>query len=197
MTPFPNTTIDVVALASSAGGLHALSTVLSRLPARFPAAIVVIQHMDPRHPSQLSHILGRRTPMLVTEAAEGGALEPGGVAVAPPGHHLIVNSDGTVSLTMSVPVHFVRPSADLLFASVAASFGARSIGVVLTGSGTDGADGVRAIRQSGGVVIAQDQGTSEFFGMPGAAIDTGLVNYVLPLDEIADALAVLVRGGAL
>ncbi len=96
--------------------------------------------------------------------------------VAPPDRHLLVNADGTVSLAATAPVHFVRPSADRLFESAAASFGDRVIGVILTGTGSDGDMGVRAVEQGGGTVIAQDQETSQFFGMPGAAIGTGAVD---------------------
>jgi two-component system, chemotaxis family, protein-glutamate methylesterase/glutaminase len=92
-------------------------------------------------------------------------------------------------------VHFVRPSADLLFESVAASYRDRAIAVVLTGTGSDGAMGVRAIKQMSGTVIAQDERTSEFFGMPGAAIQSGHVDFILPLDEIAVALVTLVARG--
>ena len=117
--------------------------------------------------------------------------------VVPPDHHLLVNADGSLSLTRTELVHFVRPSADLLFDSAAASFGPRAIGVVLTGTGSDGAFGVEAIKRVGGTVIAQDEATAEFFGMPGAAIKTGAVDFVLPLEQIPEALTSLVaeRGG--
>ena len=97
-------------------------------------------------------------------------------------------------LTRSELVHFVRPSADLLFESVAAAFGNRAIGVVLTGTGRDGSMGISAIRKMGGTVIAQDEKTSEFFGMPGAAIETGNVDFVLPLEDISSTLVSLVMG---
>jgi two-component system chemotaxis response regulator CheB len=184
---------DVVAFASSAGGLAALSTVLEQLPADFPAAIAVVQHLDPRHRSLMSEILSRRTRLVVKQARDGNLLQPGEVVVAPPNRHLLVNSDGTLSLTSTELVHFVRPSADLLFESVAASFRERAIAVVLTGSGTDGAMGVRAVKKMGGTVIAQDQATSEVFGMPDAAARTGVVDFVLPLAEIAPALVTLVH----
>jgi len=106
-----------------------------------------------------------------------------------------VNPDGTLSLTQSKLVHFLRPSADLLFESVAASYGERAIAVVLTGTGSDGAMGVKAIKKMGGTVIAQDEATAEFFGMPGAAIQSGSVDFILPLDEIAIALVTLVMKG--
>ena len=189
-----NGAFEVVALAASAGGLSALSTVLAGLPADFPAAIAVVQHLDPRHRSLMADILSRRTRLSVKQAQEGDKLGPATVYIAPPNEHLLVNWDGSLSLTQSELVHFVRPSADLLFESVAASFKDRAIAVVLTGTGSDGNMGVKAIKKMGGTVIAQDEATSEFFGMPGAAIHTGDVDFVLSLEEISSALVALVEG---
>ncbi len=183
---------DIVAVASSAGGLAALSEVLGGLPAEFPAAVCVVQHLDPRHRSLMAEILARRTTLRVLQASEGAVLQPATIFIAPPNRHLLVNAGGTMSLSESELVHFVRPSADLLFESVAASFRDRAIAVVLTGSGSDGAMGVQAIKKMGGTVIAQDATSAEFFGMPGAAIETGQVDFVLPLGEIAHALVSLV-----
>jgi two-component system chemotaxis response regulator CheB len=183
---------DLVVIAASAGGLAALSAVLTELPAGFPAAVLVVQHLDPHHKSVIDEILRRRTDLKVAQGTEGAAIAPGSVIVAPPDRHLLVNERGIVSLSEAALVHFVRPSADLLFESAAASFGRRVIGVVLTGSGRDGDMGVRAIKERGGLVIAQDQATSQFFGMPGAAIETGVVDLVLPLEKIAPALIELV-----
>ena len=192
---FSKAAFDVVAIAASAGGLTALTKVLGGLPASFPAALVVVQHLDPRHRSLLADILNRRTQLQVEQAGEGGCLSPGTVCIAPPGQHLLVNSDGSLSLTQSELVHFVRPSADLLFESVAASYKDRAIATVLTGTGSDGSMGVKAIKKMGGTVIAQDEASAEFFGMPGAAIQTGSVDFILPLDEIASALISLVGQG--
>jgi two-component system chemotaxis response regulator CheB len=105
---------------------------------------------------------------------------------------LLANPDRTLSLTQSELVHFVRPSADLLFESVAAAFRERALAVVLTGSGSDGSMGVRAIKKMGGSVIAQDEDTSEYFAMPSAAINTGDVDFVLPIEDIPPALVSLV-----
>lgn len=182
-------------MAASAGGLTALSRILSAIPAEFPAAILVLQHLDPRHRSLMADILCRRTPLPVKQAQEGDRLCPGTVYIAPPAVHLLVNTDGTLSLSHTELVHFVRPSADLLFESVAASYRDRAIAVVLTGTGSDGNMGVKAIKKMGGTVIAQDQKSSEFFGMPGAAIHTGAVDFMLALDEIAPALVSLVGKG--
>jgi two-component system chemotaxis response regulator CheB len=183
---------EIVALAASAGGLPAISQVLASLPLHFPAAIVVVQHLDPRHRSLIAEILARRTLLPVKEAEEGDPLTAGAVFVAPPNRHLLVNPDRTISLSQSELVHFLRPSADLLFESVAASYRERAIAVVLTGTGKDGAMGVQAIKKMGGTVIVQDEKSSEFFGMPGAAIQTGSIDFILPLDEIASALITLV-----
>ena len=187
----PAPPIAMVALAASAGGLAALTEVLSKLPADFPAPVVVVQHLDPRHRSLMADILSRRCLLRVKEAQHGEALTPGTVYIAPPDYHLLVNADGTLALTRSERVHFVRPSADLLFASAAAAFANRTAAVVLSGTGRDGDQGVRAVKRAGGTVIAQDQATAEFFGMPAAAIETGSVDLSLPLNEVAPALVAL------
>ena len=184
---------EIVALASSAGGLAALTSVLSGLPRAFPAAVVLVQHLDPRHRSLLADMLGRSTELRVKMAEEGDRLTGGSVFIAPPNYHLLVDAGGSLSLSQSELIHFLRPSADILFESVAASFPARAIAVVLSGTGSDGARGVQAIKKTGGTVIAQDQDTSEFFGMPSAAIATGSVDIVLPLALIAPALVRLLQ----
>ena len=190
-----NGAFDIIALAASAGGLKALSQVLTALPADFPASIVVVQHLDPRHRSLMADILSRRTALQVKQAEEGNRLSAGTAYIAPPNRHLLVNLDSTLSLSQSELVHFVRPSADLLFESVAASYKDRAVAVVLSGTGSDGSMGVRAIKKMGGTVIAQDEKTAEFFGMPGAAVQTGCVDFILPLDEIPLALVTLVVKG--
>jgi len=179
---------EVVAFAASAGGLNALTHVLAALPREFPAAIVVVQHVDPRHRSLMAEILARRTKITVKEAREGEALRPACAYIAPSNRHLLVNPDHTLALTQTELVHFLRPSADLLFESTAASFKERAIAVVLSGSGSDGAMGVKAIKKMGGTVIVQDARYAEFGGMPEAAQATGIADFVLELDEIAPAL---------
>src|SRR5687767_10512338 len=129
--------IKIVALAASAGGLTAITEVLSGLPADFPVPVVVVQHLDPRHRSLMADILRRRITLRVGEARAGERIAPGTVYIAPPNHHLLVNGDGSLSLTQTELVHFLRPSADLLFESVAAGFRAGAIAVVLSGSGSD------------------------------------------------------------
>lgn len=182
---------ELVVVAASAGGVQALTYLVSQLPPDFAVPVVIVQHVDPRHRSLLVEILGRRAQLGVMHVEEGTRLEAGTVFIAPPGLHVLVNPDGTLSLSKAELVHFVRPSADLLFDSAAASFKAGVIAVVLTGSGEDGATGVEAVKKMGGTVLAQDEASSEFFGMPGSAIATGAVDFVLPLDEIPAALVTL------
>jgi two-component system chemotaxis response regulator CheB len=178
----------VIATASSAGGIHALIAVLASLPEDLPAAVMCVQHVDREHKSYLPEILRRQIGLPVHHAGEGEKVAPGTVYIGPPDVHLLLDSDGTIALTHTELVHFVRPSADLLFESVAAAAGPRALAVVLSGSGQDGALGTQAIHERGGYVVAQDEETAEFFGMPGFAISNGFVDEVLPLDDIAGAV---------
>ena len=193
----PHPPFDIVAIAASAGGVHALTEILGKLPESLPASIVVVQHLDPRHRSLMPQIFNRRSNLAVYQAVDGMEIESGHVYLAPPDRHMLINRGGTVSLTQTELVNFVRPSADLLFESVAAAYGERAIAVVLTGAGKDGSMGVTAIKARGGTVIVQDEASSEFFSMPSAAIRTGMVDFVLSLDEIPDALVTLLGGEAL
>jgi two-component system chemotaxis response regulator CheB len=185
----------VVGLAASAGGLRALREILSALPRDFPAAVVVVQHISPRHKSLLPEILGRRTRLPVKEAEEGDRLYPGMVFVAPPDRHVVVNPDRTLSLSQTGRVHHVRPSADILFASLAVSWQGRAVAVVLSGGDDDDATGVRLVKAMGGAVVAQDETSAEHFAMPRAAIATGAVDHVLPAAQIAAGLEHLVKEG--
>jgi len=184
----------VIAMAASAGGLKALSIILDGLPADFPAAIAIVMHVAPDHKSLLAEILKCRTHLQVTEAHTGDVLVPSKVFVAPPNHHLFVVKGGRLKLSSShaEKIHFARPSAEPLFASVAEVYGKNAIAVVLTGGDGDGSFGVRIIKDKGGLVIAQDRATSENFSMPETSIKTGDVDYVLPLDKIAPMLIALV-----
>jgi two-component system chemotaxis response regulator CheB len=177
----------VVALVASAGGLDALSEVLSALPASFPAAVLVLQHVQSGRRSLLPEILAARTGLRVRAAENGDLLCAGTVYVAPPGRHLRITAGRTLALTDTPPVHFSRPSADVLLSSLADA-GAPVAAVVLTGRGVDGAAGSVLVHRGGGTVLAQDEATSLHFGMPGAAASAGGVSEVLPLSDIAPRL---------
>jgi two-component system, chemotaxis family, protein-glutamate methylesterase/glutaminase len=185
----------LVVVGSSAGGIAALSEVLGGLPAGFPVPVLVVQHLDRRHDTILAQVLGRRALLPVKLALAGERANPGTVYLAPPNHHLLVDAGGLLRLSDSDLVHFVRPSADLLFESAARAYGARTIACVLTGTGRDGAAGVSAVKSHGGTVIAEDPGSAQFDGMPGAAVGTGAVDFVLPLQEIAPKVRGLVEAG--
>ena len=187
---------DVVVVGASAGGLAALSIVLHGLPHAFPAPVAVVLHLSPAYPSVLTGILSRSTQLAVCWATDGAHMKPGTVYVAPPDRHLVFERDGTVSLSHSPPVHFCRPSVDVLFSSAGRAFGERTLAVVLSGNGQDGSGGAAEVHRLGGLVIAQDEATSEFFGMPREAIQAGGVTYILPLASIAPAVRRLVALGA-
>jgi two-component system chemotaxis response regulator CheB len=194
--PFPDTAFDVVAVAASAGGLAALTAVLAPLPRDFPAAVAIVLHLCASARSTVAEQLDRRAQLQVCWASTGRALRPGVAYMAPPDWHMLIAPGAHLALSHAPAVHYVRPAADLLFASVAQQFPGRALAVVLTGYGRDGAEGVRAIKQAGGVVIAQDEATAEVFGMPQAAIRTGCVDHILSLPALAPALLALARAGA-
>lgn len=189
----PDRPYGIVAIAASAGGVTALSRVLGGLPQDFPVPVVVVEHLDPRHRTVIAEVLGRRAKLPTRLASQGERAEPGTIYIAPPDHHLLLGEDGTLTLSSSALVHFVRPSADLLFESVAGSYGPRAIACVLTGTGSDGAMGASAVKSRGGTVIAEDPELAEFRGMPDAVVATGAADYILPLDEIASVICGLVE----
>jgi two-component system chemotaxis response regulator CheB len=178
----------VVAVVGSAGGIGALQVVLGGLPADLDASVIVLIHLTPLAPSVLPAILGRATELRVQQAVDGALLEPGVVWVAPPDAHLLVDEHEMLRLDHSELVHHVRPSADVLLLSLAANHRGPCTAIVLSGTGIDGAAGAAAVQRAGGRVLAQNEATSQYFGMPGAAILAGGVDEILPLDEIAPAV---------
>jgi two-component system chemotaxis response regulator CheB len=185
--PYARRNYDIVAMGASAGGLNALSQVLKRLPKTFPSSIVIVQHLAPGHKSWMANLLGRSTELKVKQAEHGEILLPGTVYTAPPDEHMLVGP-GKIQLAHSQLVHFSRPSIDLLFESVAGTYGSRSIAVVLSGSGRDGSGGIRTIKEAGGITIAQVPEEAEFRHMPEAAVETGCVDFTLPLEKISETL---------
>ena len=191
---FINSIADkVVAIASSKGGIKALEQIISELPANFSGSIIIVQHLSALFESHLAEILDSKTPLQVKRATEGAILAPGKIYVAPPDHHVIVNQDLNISLSGAAKEHFVRPSAEYTFKSLAENYQSRAIAVVLTGYDGDGSEGVKKIKAMGGKVIAQDKETSQVFGMPKSAIETGCVDLILPLDRIADSIINMVN----
>jgi two-component system chemotaxis response regulator CheB len=182
---------DLVVMAASAGGVHALQAVLFALPADFQVPIAVVQHRSTRQPNLLARVLGRCTALAVKIAEPSEVMQPGTVYLAPPDLHLTVHRDGSFALSDGQKIRHVRSSANPLFESAAEAFGGRVIAVVLTGGDRDATDGVQSVKAHGGMVIAQDEATSEHFGMPHAAIETGCVDWVLPVEQIGPTLVKL------
>ncbi len=179
-------------MVASAGGLAAISRVLEALPDDLNAAVIVVMHLLPEHRSALSEIFRRSTGMPVKTAENGDEIKASCVYVAPPDVHLIMDSGGRLRLDSGPPVHYVRPAADILLASVAGACAGNCLAVVLSGSGTDGAAGAKAVKISGGRVIVQDPDSSEHGGMPRAAIAAGAADRVISLIDIAPAIVAYV-----
>jgi len=186
----PDRATVVVAIAASTGGPRALADLVARLPATLPAAVLIVQHMPPGFTRSFAERLDGLGPLDAHEAVADEPIVPGRVYVAPGGYHMVVRrgeAGPVLELTEEAPLWGVRPAADPLFASVASHFGPRSVGVVLTGMGRDGAEGLRAIKAVGGQTVVQDAETAVIFGMPRAAAP--YADEILPLGRIADAIA--------
>jgi two-component system, chemotaxis family, protein-glutamate methylesterase/glutaminase len=177
---------ELIAIGASAGGLPALLKIVTTL--KPGPAVLIVQHLDPRHKSRIPELLARRTTQRVKEAADGEPIVTGTIYLCPADEHLLV-SEGKIQLAHSRLIRFSRPSIDVMFASVAATYGKHAVGVILSGSNRDGADGIAAIKRAGGVTVAQSPETAEYRVMPQAAIDTGCVDLIVPLDKMGRTLS--------
>jgi two-component system, chemotaxis family, protein-glutamate methylesterase/glutaminase len=177
---------EVVVMGTSAGGLRALESVLRRLPADFPIPIVAVQHRS-KESEAFAQVMQALVTLPVHEAEDKEPIEGPGVYLAPPDYHLLVEP-GRLALSTDEPVGFSRPSIDVLFESAADAYGANVIAVLLTGANRDGSLGLARVRSAGGFAIVQDPNTAESPEMPSAAIATGAVDQVVPLDRIASEL---------
>lgn len=186
------TKIQLVAIASSTGGPGVLAKILSELPADFPAPILIVQHITPGFGAGLANWLNKQTALEVRLARHTDEPQAGQVLIAPDNYHMQINHLGLIALSQTPVEYGLRPSANVLFQSVARVYGSTALGIILTGMGSDGAEGLSAMRATGAATIAQDKDSCVVFGMPAVAIDLGAAEQILPADKIAAAMLALV-----
>lgn len=179
---------EIVGIGASTGGPSVVMQILKSLPPDYPYGIVIVQHMAEGFTKNFADWLGNAARIKVKLAEEGERIEKGKALVAPDGFHTIVRGKRTIGLVSGVPVNSVRPSADVLFQSIADVYGASAVGVLLTGMGADGAEGLKQIKDRGGITIAQSEESCAVFGMPKVAIEKGAAIQVLPIDGIIHAM---------
>ena len=175
-----------IVIGVSAGGLKALTEVFSGLNKDLSIPIIVTQHLSPKENSSLAEILNYKSRINVVDAGDNMKIVPNHIYIGPPDNHLIVNTNGTFSLSKETKVNHSRPSIDVMFKSASLTYGNKLIGILLTGANQDGADGIKEINSNGGFTIAQDPETAEFKFMPASAIETGAVDKVLNLKQIIE-----------
>ena len=180
--------LRVIGIKASADDINSLIALLSSVPKTLPACFVVVLHLAPAHKSYLAEILARYSKMSVKKAENNELLREGVVYIAPPNAHLTVVHN-KVRLGLEPPVDMHRPSIDLLFESIADEFKDRGIGIILSGAGHDGSDGLRLLKAAGGSTLVQDPREASFSSMPEHGIDTGCVDYIVPVREIAARLS--------
>jgi two-component system, chemotaxis family, protein-glutamate methylesterase/glutaminase len=183
--------IEAVVVGVSAGGVDALSVLLPALPRDFLPAVLIVLHRPRERPSPLIDIFQPKCALPVCEAQDKEPVRPGTVYFAPPDYHLLVDEGPTLALSVDEPVHFSRPSIDVLFESAADCYGPRLAALVLTGANSDGAHGTAAVREAGGVTVVQTPETALATAMPLAALAQGPVDFVLPLEQMARWLRVI------
>jgi len=180
-----------VVIGVSMGGVEALRVLLPGLPKDFPLPILIVHHISPDAGSGLATMLDQLCVIRVKEAEEGEHLASGTAYLAPPNYHVLVEKNGTLALSVDMPVNFARPSVDVLFESAAEAFGPALIGVILTGAGSDGSRGLRSIKDKGGLAIVQDPDDAAADLMPRSALAAVKADYILPLREMARLFCVL------
>lgn len=180
--------IDAIVMGGSAGAIEALNAILPALPADYPVPIAIVLHVLPSKPSLLTAVLGPRCAMNIKEAEDKEPLKASTIYVAAPNYHLLVERQRWFSLSFDAAVHFSRPSIDVLFESAADAYGANLAGVLLSGANDDGARGLQAISDRGGIAVVQAPQTSAVDTMPLAALEACPRAHVLPLTDIAPFL---------
>ncbi len=191
--PRPQTPVRMVVIGASTGGPQALHEILAHLPATFPVPIVCVQHIGSNFLSEMVTWLNEVSPLPVRKAAHGETPQAGVVYFAPEDAHLELDDGGRFALSLAAPLDCHRPSVTITMRAAAHCFGAGAVGVLLTGMGRDGAEGMASIAAAGGITIAQDEASSVIYGMPKVAVELGAVLHILPLEQIAPALEAMLN----
>ncbi|OFI06520.1 chemotaxis response regulator protein-glutamate methylesterase [Clostridium acetireducens DSM 10703] len=181
-------TIEAVVIGASTGGPKALYKVITSLPKKFNVPVFVVQHMPAGFTKAFAERLDANSPIKVVEAKSGDLIVKDVVYIAPGGYHMEVGKDKRIHLNEDPPVWGVRPAVDKLFISASEVYGSNLLSVVLTGMGKDGADGTVKVKQAGGITLSEDESTCTIYGMPKAAFETGKVDRVFPINEIAEEI---------
>jgi len=185
-------TYQAVVIGSSAGGLNALKTLFEALDERFPLPVIIVQHMSPDAENYLPSFLDNMKKIRVKEADEKEIPQPGTAYIAPPNYHLLMEHNGSFTLTVSERVNYARPSIDVLFETAAEAYREKLIGIILTGANNDGSRGLKKVKEMGGMALVQDPEEAESDAMPRAAMEAVKVDQVLPLKGIANFLNTLI-----
>lgn len=183
-----NEKYKAVVIGTSAGGLYALTAILEKLPVDCPLPVIVVQHRSKDQKVLLEEVLQSKCKIRIKQADEKEKIEPGFVYIAPPDYHLLVEAAKAFSLSSDEAVHFSRPSIDVLFETAAMVFKDTLVGIILTGTNSDGAAGIVAVNKYNGLTIAQKPGDAQFPFMPEAAIKTNKIKHIWTLSEIQDFL---------
>jgi two-component system chemotaxis response regulator CheB len=191
----PERQIDAIVLGASAGGVEALSILLPYLPAGLRASVYIVVHLPRERPSLLTELFVPKCALQVKEAEDKMPVEPGTVYFAPPNYHLLVDKGRRLALSVDDLVNFSRPSIDVLFQSASDIYGARLMGIILTGANDDGTAGLAAVHRAGGLTIVQEPDSAQVPHMVASALKRTQADYVLPLDEIGKLLKMLPSSG--
>ncbi len=185
---------DIILIGASTGGPNAIESIITQLTRELNVAVLIVQHMPSGFTKSFAERLNKKCSLEVLEASDGIRIEKNKVYIAPGGYHMVIRQPGIIGLTKENPIWGVRPAVDKLFISASTTYGNKIISVVLTGMGKDGAEGTIVVKMNKGITIAQDEDSSVIYGMPKCAYETGCVDYVLPLKNIALKIKDLIMG---
>ena len=184
---------DIILIGASTGGPNAIESIITKFTRELNVAVLIVQHMPSGFTKSFAERLNKKCTLDVLEASDGIRIEKNKIYIAPGGFHMVVREPGIISLNKDEPIWGVRPAVDKLFISASSVYGNRIISIILTGMGKDGAEGTVVVKMNKGITISQDADSSVIYGMPKCAYETGCVDYVIPLKDIAFKIKELIK----